>query len=341
MKYFVASAIVLLVAFAACKSPFSPSYAGPTLTLLLPDSSRALDSTIFRVHYSDSINLTSVYEWQFGDSSSVQTRDTFVYHTYSNPGTYTVQVVLMDMAAHTMLAKQSAQIKVMPFIPPTLTLIAPDTDCWGDSSIMKVTSSQHMPSWKYTWSFGDSTSFSSQQNSALHWYLNPGIYTVRVELEDTVRHFWLGSKTAIVHVVARHFNLALLQSMTYVDISLNGLSQVNKCGENDPLLIWGDKTFSSSTFVDSDTEGFYWGNRVFVDISYDGTVDSLLTQITYISHITNESIHIWNTHFGQDDSCSSSTYYTTNNVPFVSSSNSEIIFEAHKDTSDVVIRFHN
>ena len=285
--------VVLLIAatFLSCKSPISPTPAGPTLTLTLPDSARALDSVTFRAHYSDSIKPTWDYAWQFGDSAKATTRDTSITHIYDSAGTYTVQVALTDTVLHQTIAKQTGQIKIMPLNAPTLTLTVPDTNYWGDSCVMSVSSSQPLkPGWKFSWTLGDSTTVTGV-DSVLHYYLTPGNYKVTVSLNDTVHHILLASKSATVPVVPRHFNLALLQTMRNMDIIIHAPdsnNEQNLCqppnivwdtifGISIDSISWNQSGFSQA--VNAEDSGFQ-SIRV-QQRSLSANTDSLLTQINY------------------------------------------------------------
>ena len=327
--------LLIVAAFQSCKAPNSPTPPAPTLTLILPDSAHAFDTLTLRVHYSDSIKPTWVFAWQFGDSAKASTRDTFVSHIYDSAGTYTVQVTLTDTAAHQTIAKQSGQIKVMPFNGPTLTLTVPDTNYWGDSCVMSVSSSQPLKAgWKFSWSLGDSTTVTAT-DSVLHYYLTPGIYKVIVNLNDTVRHILLASRSATVQVVARHFDLALLQSMRYVDVTWN--ARVTGAPPNSDQFL-GIKTitwFQNSFSMDS-SYSYYVADSIAgrtntgsFDSFRSGSVDSALTQLWGFSAKDTTSsggdYYHWQLPFYNN----SNQYFSIDDVPFRTQSDSDVIFEAN------------
>ena len=101
------------------------------------------------------------------------------------------------------------------------TLILPDSAiAWGDSATMSVVSSTPLSSSSiYAWSFGDSSTLLSRNDTIIHYYLNPGDFTVKVDLTDTSNHQSLGTQSGTVHVVARHFDLALLHTMNHLDLT--------------------------------------------------------------------------------------------------------------------------
>jgi hypothetical protein len=271
--------LLLLIAatFLSCKSPISPTPAGPTLTLTLPDSARALDSVTFRAHYSDSIKPTWDYAWQFGDSAKATTRDTSITHIYDSAGTYTVQVALTDTVLRQTIAKQTGQIKIMPLNAPTLTLIVPDTNFWGDSCVMSVSSSQPLKAtWAFTWSFGDSTSLTSARDTVIHYYLAPQTFTVRVELNDTAKHIFLGSQTASIQVIAPALSLTVPNSVFWGD-SAELIVQSSRILKSSWSYTWafGDSTSLTSS---EDTIQHYFLNpgTLTIRVTLNDTIHHIL-----------------------------------------------------------------
>lgn len=320
--------------------------AGPMLMLVLPDSAREFDSLTFRAHYSDSVKPTCDYAWQFGDSTKASTRDTLVSHIYDSAGTYTVQVALTDTTLHQTIAKQTALLNVMPLNAPTLTLNVPATGFWGDSCVMIVQSSLPLKSsWSYTWAFGDSTTLTSSQDTIQHYFLTPGTFTVRVALNDTVHHILLASKSATISVTARHFNLALLQSMKYVDViwqcradtelTENGLVLgVPPCSQS-PMtagsLAWSGTnfsyTFNKSTKMQEPSEyDSTWSGQ-----TVSGSVDVSSSQLLSFSSSGGEFAIRADTDNGlvlggNLFDCSSAL--SAGNLPFKAESDTDLVFEA-------------
>jgi PKD repeat protein len=339
--------LLLLIAAAlpSCKSPTAPAPTGPTLTLILPDSAHVFDTVTFRSHYPDYLKITWYYAWQFGDSGKASTTDTGVTHVYDSAGTYTVQVSLKDTDG-TIIAKQSAAVQIMPLNVPTLTLTVPDTTYWGDSCVMSVSSSQPLKAgWKFSWSLGDSTAVTGT-DSVLHYYLTPGNYKVTVSLNDTVHHILLASKSAIIPVVARHFNLALLQSMKYVSVTWSTFLKSdtvapigfgNSCdvmpyrSDITKPLLWSGAGFvmhANSSWNDSSIfpHELYppQGSESILD---SGTLDPGLTQLTSFSQDSN----VWFYSGSTGTFYCNATYNASlsiNSIPFASESDSDVVFAA-------------
>ena len=58
---------------------------------------------------------------------------------------------------------------------------------------------------------------------------------MKVDLNDTSTHDHLGTESGTVHVAARHFNLALLQTMKYVDVTISAHIDTSYSGNIGPL----------------------------------------------------------------------------------------------------------
>ncbi len=337
--------LLLLIAAAlpSCKSPTAPVgiLSNPTLSVTAPDSALVFDTVTFHGHYSDSIKPTWYYAWQFGDSTKASTRDTSISHIYDSAGTYTVQVNLTDTILHQTIAKQTAQIKIMLLNAPTLTLTVPDTNYWGDSCVMNVSSSQQLkPSWIYTWTFGDSTSLTSKQNTVQHYFATSGTMIVRVALNDTVHHILLASQTAMISVAARNFNLALLQSMTKVDFGYQARISLSSTGGGDgpcgvtpgpTSLLWNSANFSMSSiynYSSPESTKYMENDTEYGVCSINGTMNNDSSGLDNFS---------WNVFYTSQDFnyvYNSGCYTTYDNffdadaVPFLKQSDTDVIFEA-------------
>ncbi len=339
------AALLFAAMIPSCKSPTTPTKpqpTGPTLTLIVPDSARAFDSVVFRAHYSDPVKSSWKFEWLFGDSSRGVSADTSIAHVYDSAGTYSVQVTLVDSAGKT-IAQQTGKISILPLNAPTLTLTVPAINLLGDSCGMIVQSSQPLKaSWVYKWTFGDGTSFTSKQDTVQHYFLNPGNIIVGVDLNDTLRHILLASRTAMVQVTARHFNISLLHTFRSVTIQCYGFYESQWWGENECVdysdsaklsdsllvsfssLVWADSgTFQNSSGSDStpyQPESFNAWRTVF-----NCNLDSSLTMIQSING--DQFYHSWdadNFNIGNG----SEVGVSASNIYFKSSSDTDMVFEA-------------
>jgi hypothetical protein len=337
--------LLLLIAAAlpSCKSPTATTPAGPTLTLILPDSTGFDELVSMSVTSSQPFPANAIFVWNFGDSVVDTTAVPSATHTYVVSNAYKVVVQLMDSMHRQSIASASSSITVGT--GPTITMNAPDTVSFGAAfDVQAAASTWRTPGWAFQWSWGDSSS-TFARDSAEHAYLNPGTYSVRVSLMDTIAHRSLASASALVHVVARHFNLALLQSMTVVDYTFRAFGDTiiqgntsNSCGGPGYVsnrigpLVWSNNgyTISAHTSYRDSTPGFQEPAFGSENIFESGTFDPAFTQLT--SFLQGE----YDTNFSGQDQPGNFFCYSTyqsslsiNRVPFISSSDSDVVFEAY------------
>jgi PKD domain len=228
------------------------------------------------------------------------------------------------------------------------TLILPDsTVAWGDSAMMRVVSSKPLSSSSvYTWSFGDSSTLLSRDDTIIHYYLDTGVFTVKVDLKDTSNKSQLGIQAGTVNVTARHFNLALLQSMPYVDVTWNanvGRDTIQTqpilcryCGFVDPVpFSFINPLWNGVEFDMNESSGFNYGYSATgmsdtgsAQVSVAGSVDPTLTQLVGFSDDTN-------TYYFYADSYTDPNFFLqtyqssfrVNDIPFKSESDTDVVFE--------------
>jgi PKD domain len=230
------------------------------------------------------------------------------------------------------------------------TLILPDsTVAWGDSAMMRVVSSKPLSSSSvYTWLFGDSSTLLSRNDTIIHYYLDTGVFTVKVDLKDTSNKSQLGIQAGTVNVAARHFNLALLQSMPYVDVIWNanvGSDTIptlpilcRYCGFLDPapFSFINSLTWNGVGFDMQESSGFNYGNSATgmsdtgsAQFSVAGSVDPTLTQLVGFSDDSNTYSFYADSY--TDPNFSLGTYqssFSVNDIPFKSESDTDVVFEA-------------
>ena len=240
---------------------------------------------------------------------------------------------------------------VSPQSNPTISLNMPDTVFWGDSCIMTASISDTSKQGReLKWSISDSTTIFGT-DSILHYFLNPGIDTVTVTLLDTVHHLTIATKSAIVHVVARHFNLAFLKTMkkvdvdwkAFIDTAIQGTTNIGACGIaaviNSYLiepLSWSGTGFSMShdtSYRDSipgELEAGYGSEST----GLNGDYDPGFTQLTDISYGNNNVFFSGQYEAGAYYCYSTyNSSLTINQIPFISESDSDVVFEAFGMTS--------
>jgi gliding motility-associated-like protein len=120
----------------------------------------------------------AAYRWDFGDgSTSTRTRP---IHTYNNPGVYQVQLVLENILGCLDTVTKTIVVNTPPdaaFGMNPLSGCEPLNVVFSDLSTGVSGAIQN-----WYWDFGDGDS--AMVKSPVHTYLNPGLYTVSLAVED-------------------------------------------------------------------------------------------------------------------------------------------------------------
>ncbi len=127
-----------------------------------------------------SLNVTSI-NWTFGDATTQTNTGTYVAHTYAQPGTYQVCVIVYDA---TFTCADSSCHMV------TVASGGCNADfSWIDSLgyVFFINSSTTGSSGNYTWDFGDGNT--STQYNPSHQYAFPGTYQVCLSAYDSLMNF--------------------------------------------------------------------------------------------------------------------------------------------------------
>ncbi len=130
---------------------------------------------------SDNVGIVS-YQWNFGDGGTGN--GIIVSHTYSNPGTYIVTLMVDDAAGNGPVS-DTLTVKVVDTTPPVADAgpnqtVNEDTSATFDGS----GSSDDEGIVSYQWDFGDGGTASGITVS--HIYSDPGTYTVTLTVTDVV-----------------------------------------------------------------------------------------------------------------------------------------------------------
>jgi len=196
--------------------------------------------------------------------------------------------------------------------------------------------------WKFEWQFGDSSKASTKDTTISHVYDSAGTYTVLVSLVDS-NGMVIAKDSATIQVVARHFNLALLQSMKYVDYynygttfgttEPNGSTGGSWSVGSGKLLTWKGMNFSYDTsyhYYGQFTAGRYtyrvdsgnWGSSI------SGSIDSLRTHIILFEEMSSTISRSFLSN-GEDLSQSSGdSNFSVSDVPFIYESDSDVVFKS-------------
>ncbi|MDI9357610.1 MAG: PKD domain-containing protein [Phycisphaerales bacterium] len=120
------------------------------------------------------------FSWNFGDGTAPITTNTeSISYSFVNPGTYTVQLSLID----TDYCNYPDSIQQILNVSATLKAVAiyPQTACYQTPIIFKNAS---IGGTNFNWSFGDGTASSAFE--PIHSYQQPGTYLVKLVVTDVV-----------------------------------------------------------------------------------------------------------------------------------------------------------
>lgn len=160
------------------------------ISVTIPDTGGCLP---FTANFTGNSALTSTnFYWFFGDGDS--TDGDFVSHTYSNTGTFQVNILATDSNACVGVDSSSATITVINDSVSAAFQLNILNEC--DSNLVIDLVNQSVNAANYTWDFGDGSSSNNVQES--HNYNLPGSYTVQLIAEDTNRCHPRDTSTQVV-----------------------------------------------------------------------------------------------------------------------------------------------
>jgi gliding motility-associated-like protein len=142
------------------------------------------------VNFRDTLLNAKTYEWNFGDGSPLINTDSFgITHTYSNIGSYRVQLVavdsttcnIRDTAYTTIIVRNNRAI--LDFNPVKLPPC--ESLSYRFDNLSTTPPDKPFTGQKFVWDFGDGTRVSSGTGSVNHSYLSAGTYKVWLVLLDT------------------------------------------------------------------------------------------------------------------------------------------------------------
>ena len=129
--------------------------------------------------------------WDFGDG--LTTSGERVAHSYSAPGTFTVNLTVSDSAGHSLAVARA--FNVTPALVVAFTH-SPEIPTVGDLVNVTGTAFGGVPPYTFTWFFGDGLGASGP--SANHTYFTNGTYTLTLDVMDAVDHRGFASKVVLV-----------------------------------------------------------------------------------------------------------------------------------------------
>ncbi|MES2591147.1 MAG: PKD domain-containing protein [Bacteroidota bacterium] len=144
-------------------------------------------------------NTITSWSWNFGDASAIGVSQNPV-HTYANPGSYTVTLIVTTNNGCKDTITKSSVVHPLP-----VALISTDNVCKGissqfinQSSITVNPTNDVIQSWQ--WNYGDGSAVVSNQNTS-HLFVNAGSYPVELLISTS-----FGCLDSITHTVFIHPN---------------------------------------------------------------------------------------------------------------------------------------
>ncbi|HEU4444471.1 MAG TPA: PKD domain-containing protein [Nitrososphaeraceae archaeon] len=123
------------------------------------------------------------FSWDFGDGSQ-QSNEQFITHTFQNPGTYQITLIVTDSAGQT--ASDTDQVTVQPAVPLTaVEIFANGTEGVAPATFefaADIFREETRP-YTFSWDFGDGQTATGE--IVTHTFENPGTYDVRVLVTDS------------------------------------------------------------------------------------------------------------------------------------------------------------
>ncbi|MBN2612757.1 MAG: PKD domain-containing protein, partial [Bacteroidales bacterium] len=200
------------------------------------------------------------YLWDFGDSTAgVYTILDTVFHTYSNRGNYTAKLKTrfdngcVDSATHDLTVFKP----FVGFDPDTLLGCSPFIVNFTDTSTANV---HPLEQWNWSFGTGQDSVYYSQVPVISHWFNNPGVYTVSLQVTDTLG--CTGEAFATISTANPNAEFFVVKP----NICLGDEISINYYPQSIDSMIWdfGDGLFSRSdalpvthTYLDS---GHYYAN---------------------------------------------------------------------------------
>jgi PKD repeat protein len=131
------------------------------------------------VTFTDSsTNSPTVWQWVFGDGSTVNATDQNPVHTYLAPGTYTVSLTASNAGGSNTFTRTGYITVSSSGIPaPVAAFSGTPTSGTAPLTVTFTDSSTNTPT-AWQWTFGDGDTTNATDQNPVHTYLAPGTYTV-------------------------------------------------------------------------------------------------------------------------------------------------------------------
>ncbi|WP_248516291.1 PKD domain-containing protein [Salinarchaeum laminariae] len=138
-----------------------------------------------KVHFDASASDGDVvtYKWDFGDGHTTETNTHSTSHVYDTPGTYTVELTVINDDGHTDTTSTTVKIVKSPD-PPVARLDAPDTVVPGKIVTLNASASDVGPGATYEWIVEGESKKTTDGRSTFRLSFTAGEYDLRVKASD-------------------------------------------------------------------------------------------------------------------------------------------------------------
>ena len=165
--------------FDSITKPLAVQVYGPTAAFHSTVPGICLNSTVnfLDSSYTDGMHTIQKWNWNWGDGKMDEDSTGPFNHSYSNPGNYSVSLIVTDSKGCTDTLKKANAI----LVSKPIAGFAEDTlSCTGKA--INFTNSSIGPGLKYEWNFGDGTT--SVEKNPVHLYAKEGIYSASLIITD-------------------------------------------------------------------------------------------------------------------------------------------------------------
>ncbi|MCU7548653.1 PKD domain-containing protein [Chitinophagaceae bacterium LB-8] len=180
------------------------------------------------------------FEWDFGDGTPrLRSGLNSVFHTYANPGTYNVRLLLLDSAFCNYPDSVVKTLRVAALVKAQFETLP--TGCAPYPAQFTNTS---MAGQNFTWNFGDGAT--STDHEPLHIYTTPGTYTIKLIARDSATCNFIDSiaKTiTVAGIPTANFSAAPQPPLVNTPVTFTNLSSPDAVrfkwlfGDGDSLVV--------------------------------------------------------------------------------------------------------
>ncbi len=173
----------------------------------------------FTVNFQNNSGNGITYEWDFGDGSPVDTNATPAPHTFTDPGVYTVRLIVKNPVA-CVATEDTAYLTIVVDTNEIRADFDYQVTDSCDPYIASFTNTSELGSGPnpganatFTWNFGDGSPDFTGMNPGQHVFPDTGCYTVRLLIEDSTTC----NKSSVIEKIVCIQSSRVIAAMTIPD----------------------------------------------------------------------------------------------------------------------------